>query len=187
VHSKEEGEAFIRYCRYLLNGCKVWWEDRHNVQADLSAPTDPKHPCTRILLGNLDLLKYHHFQLYACLLNKWHEANVSLQEFLMLYILRKNVDRHYFFQSWSSIKWHAYITDLSRHNKDWYKEVLVVMVIWKVTSLRPGFIMFIMIAFYATMTWEIFGNTDLEAWLRRHRESSNHPIPDLVWVEVKET
>lgn len=76
------------------------------------------------------------------LLNKRYGADLGIHEFRMLYTMWKSVNPHSFFQSRARVRWPAYISDLPRHDKYWYKDVLVVEVEWEVTFLGPEFEIF---------------------------------------------
>lgn len=53
--NRQEGEAFVENHRDILNNCKVWWEPGHDIYVELSAPSNPQRPCTRIYPWFLDL------------------------------------------------------------------------------------------------------------------------------------
>lgn len=84
-------------------------------------------------------LTHASFCIITCfkLLNKWYGADLGIQEFRMLYTMWKSVNPHSFFQSRVSVRWPAYISDLPRHDKYWYKDVLVVEGEWEGDIFGP--------------------------------------------------
>lgn len=136
---------------YLLNGCQGWWEDIDDVTFELPTPSDPLCPCTKIHLCYLDsrlrfplsqlwkeILTHFHIglcnltstsvRIISCFdrLNEWYHVELGLSEYRVLYQLRKSTGTCYFFQSRSTLRWPAYITELSGHDKDWYRDILLV-------------------------------------------------------------
>lgn len=135
VCNKEEEATFFAVRNYVLDGCKVWWEDNDDVTSELPELSYPNHPCTIIYPYYLDLgLKFPlstlwkenliFFRISICnltsssvcivscfeCLNDCYKAKMGLPDFLILYTLRRSTDTSYFFQSLSNLWWFAYIT-----------------------------------------------------------------------------
>ncbi|KAB2636006.1 hypothetical protein D8674_026540 [Pyrus ussuriensis x Pyrus communis] len=111
VRSKEEGDTLAHSCQHFL------------IDAPLGGKlaTTSKVPCLPLLTLNVHVPGF----------TLWYGADLGIQEFRMLYTMWKSVNPHSFFQSRVSVRWPAYISDLPRHDKYWYKDVLVVEGEWE--------------------------------------------------------
>lgn len=65
------------------------------------------------------------------LLNQWFGAELDTTGFRMMHNIRPGLDDHYYFAARASLSWETYIQDISCHDKDWYKDILVVYHNWK--------------------------------------------------------
>ncbi|RXH70976.1 hypothetical protein DVH24_015598 [Malus domestica] len=96
VCNREEEVVSLADPTHLLNGCRVWWEDNHDIIGELPKPSTPITLVPGFIPG-----------------------------FLILYKMRRSIETRYYFQSQSNLRWSAYIADLPGHYKDWYEDILL--------------------------------------------------------------
>ncbi|TQD90867.1 hypothetical protein C1H46_023590 [Malus baccata] len=92
-------------------------------------------PLTRVRNREEAICNLSHvaFRLLTCfeLLNQWFEAKLDILKFRMLYNIRSSLDDHYYFAAKASLGWETYIQDIICHDKDGFKDKLVVDGAWE--------------------------------------------------------